>query len=896
MEAPRASRFLDPTSAVAAITKHKAEAIRLAREQGAAVREMCRRAKTETPPYEFEELIGKGAYGRVYKGHQLPSREVVAIKVLDIDSLDYKSVRDFKDESIKDFIHETKVMKQVKDAGAKNINEIIEAVSIHSQLWLVCEYCPGGSVRTLILAANVLIHEEGRLQICDFGVAGVLQSQLDKRSTWIGTPHWMPPEMFTANQDHQYSSEIDVWAYGCTLFELATGNPPNANLRERMQIGRQLNRKTPQLADGGEYPEGLRDLVAYALNSDPIIRPSMADILLHPYIANSEEKYPTSSLSELVRIYYQWSQRGGQRISLFHPGGAAAAEVPDVESDIDEDWNFSTTDDFERRFSVIDLDQLAASLAELEQEIKDTTGQPQQEPADDLAETEMTEQDKANFDERVRRGAAAMEGLFDEEKPSYKYETKNDFVPIEQKAPVSDLPLRTDTDRSSVTSTFIDIDIPSFDSSHYAAGAATAQPFQLADADTIRANRSSGRNRSFNEGRSRSSSSEVRSSVDIQETFQPRTGPRPPTMDWKFPSFMTAPTEEPESESLPEVDSGAEAGSESEPERIARDTLTQPLAFVSAEKRATMEWTFPVMTTSADDDHVSPRNSSSAEEDGYPSRHDTLKASDARSNNIGEPGDSDRDISRPSTSASVQSNVSTNSDTDYDPFRFDRPPSPPEGTPQSKQQQQFLNHEYPELLTSVGYNRYSRSSIIEGPGPDEEEDTTPVWQNNVTTTAPPAHHQMSMPIQMSYSEPFPTAIPHKDPRMRPFPGIGITSTNTDSESGHGSRFEPLHTARYNPTTLHIPSSIEGMSPIKFPDLVPPRLEVLMDGAGEAATTAELNRLLGDFLDALSATGSALSRTKVSVDGSAGVSVNEGECGSESGNGSTDEASDQGLER
>jgi serine/threonine protein kinase len=61
---------------------------------------------------------------------------------------------------------------------------------------------------TQILAANVLIHEEGRLQICDFGVAGILQSQMDKRSTWIGTPHWMPPEMFTANQDHQYSSEV----------------------------------------------------------------------------------------------------------------------------------------------------------------------------------------------------------------------------------------------------------------------------------------------------------------------------------------------------------------------------------------------------------------------------------------------------------------------------------------------------------------------------------------------------------------------------------------------------------------------------------------------------------------------------------------------------------------
>lgn len=81
---------------------------------------------------------------------QLPSRKLVAIKVMEIDTLDYRTVRDMKDESINDFIRETKVMKQVKDAGAKNINMLIEAISIHSQLWLVCEHCPGGSVKTLV--------------------------------------------------------------------------------------------------------------------------------------------------------------------------------------------------------------------------------------------------------------------------------------------------------------------------------------------------------------------------------------------------------------------------------------------------------------------------------------------------------------------------------------------------------------------------------------------------------------------------------------------------------------------------------------------------------------------------------------------------------------------------
>lgn len=150
MSLHRNSGLPGPSSAMEAITRHKAEAMKLAKEQGNAVKEMCRRTKTDVPPYEFEELIGKGSYGRVYKGRQIPARKLVAIKVMDVDTLDYKSLRDFRDESIKDFIHESKVMTQVRDAGAKNVNALIEAISLNTQLWLVCEYCPGGSVRTLV--------------------------------------------------------------------------------------------------------------------------------------------------------------------------------------------------------------------------------------------------------------------------------------------------------------------------------------------------------------------------------------------------------------------------------------------------------------------------------------------------------------------------------------------------------------------------------------------------------------------------------------------------------------------------------------------------------------------------------------------------------------------------
>ena len=52
-----------------------------------------------------------------------------------------------------------------------------------------------------------MIHEEGALQIIDFGVAGMLHSESDKRKTMIGTPHWMGPEAL-APQEQGYGTEV----------------------------------------------------------------------------------------------------------------------------------------------------------------------------------------------------------------------------------------------------------------------------------------------------------------------------------------------------------------------------------------------------------------------------------------------------------------------------------------------------------------------------------------------------------------------------------------------------------------------------------------------------------------------------------------------------------------
>lgn len=68
MEPVQKQSFLDPASAVSdTVSKQKAATRRIAKEQENAIHEKLLRNNHPIPKYEFLELIGKGAYGRVFK-------------------------------------------------------------------------------------------------------------------------------------------------------------------------------------------------------------------------------------------------------------------------------------------------------------------------------------------------------------------------------------------------------------------------------------------------------------------------------------------------------------------------------------------------------------------------------------------------------------------------------------------------------------------------------------------------------------------------------------------------------------------------------------------------------------------------------------------------------------
>ena len=64
---------------------------------------------------------------------------------------------------------------------------------------------------------SYLLTATGDLKLADFGVSVQLATPDERRTTVIGTPHWMAPEMI---QEGSYDSAADIWSLGIMAIEV----------------------------------------------------------------------------------------------------------------------------------------------------------------------------------------------------------------------------------------------------------------------------------------------------------------------------------------------------------------------------------------------------------------------------------------------------------------------------------------------------------------------------------------------------------------------------------------------------------------------------------------------------------------------------------------------------
>ena len=212
--------------------------------------------------YEVLGVVGEGAYGIVYKCLNKETNKYVAVKKFKEtqDKLVQKTMKRelamlqlLRHENVVEF-QESFVSKGnfflVFEYVEKNLLEVLEESPhglspklIRSLVYQMCKAVSylhkNNMIHRDVKPENLLIDENFNLKLCDFGFARKVKlnkynNHIDTMTDYVATRWYRAPELLLSGGI--YGPEVDYWAIGCIMGELADGNPMFAGEDEVDQL------------------------------------------------------------------------------------------------------------------------------------------------------------------------------------------------------------------------------------------------------------------------------------------------------------------------------------------------------------------------------------------------------------------------------------------------------------------------------------------------------------------------------------------------------------------------------------------------------------------------------------------------------------------------------------
>ncbi|KAK8844042.1 hypothetical protein IAR55_006836 [Kwoniella newhampshirensis] len=269
-----------------------------------------------TQVYKNLTKVGQGASGGVYTCHDRNNLPV-AIKQMNLEKQPKQDL----------IINEILVMRE---SAHPNIVNFKDSYLWKGDLWVIMEYMEGGSLTDVVTAHcmseaqiaavsrevceglrhlhskgvihrdiksdNILLSINGDVKLTDFGFCARIADPLStKRTTMVGTPYWMAPEIVTRKE---YGPKVDIWSLGILAIEMLEGEPPYLNENPVRALYLIATNGTPKVKDWERLSGVFRDYLKCTLTVDAERRPTADQLLKHEFFKHCA---PLTSLSNMIR-------------------------------------------------------------------------------------------------------------------------------------------------------------------------------------------------------------------------------------------------------------------------------------------------------------------------------------------------------------------------------------------------------------------------------------------------------------------------------------------------------------------------------------------------------------------------------------------------------------------
>jgi serine/threonine protein kinase len=254
--------------------------------------------------FRIEGKLGAGAMGVVYRATHVKSGRPAAVKMITLEQAS-------KSNAAERFEREVEILQQLRHPNivrflavgrargnsyfamefvdGQTLDEILsdrELLPWPEVLDLAIQTCEAlqyahekGVVHRDLKPSNVMVTDDGRVKLTDFGIAKDLDATaLTATGRTLGTAAYMAPEQIRGTPE--VSHKTDLYSLGCMLYQTLTGQPPFRGSNPAVLMNAHLNEPPARVSEKSpQVPRALDDLVLKMMQKSPADRPWDAQVV-----------------------------------------------------------------------------------------------------------------------------------------------------------------------------------------------------------------------------------------------------------------------------------------------------------------------------------------------------------------------------------------------------------------------------------------------------------------------------------------------------------------------------------------------------------------------------------------------------------------------------------------